>query len=46
VVALLEHRWALGLRQSLLSAGAALRHETWLDDADRTTLEGLLAGSR
>jgi len=28
VVALLEHRWALGLRDSLLAAGATLRHET------------------
>jgi len=42
VVALLEHRWALGLRDALLAVGAALRHETWLDDDDRVTLEGLL----
>ena len=42
VVALLEHRWALGLRDSLRSAGAMLRYETWLDDEDRALLEGLL----
>ena len=47
VVALLEHRWALGLRDSLLAAGATLRHEAWLDEQDRTTLESLLgAGDR
>ncbi len=45
VVALLEHRWALGLRDSMLSAGASLRYEAWLDDADRATLENLLDGS-
>jgi hypothetical protein len=42
VVALLEHRWALDLRDSLVAAGATLRHETWLDGEDRTTLEALL----
>ena len=42
VVALLEHRWALGLRDSLRAAGGTLRHETWLDEEDRTTLEALL----
>ena len=43
VVAVLEHRWALGLRDSLRAAGATLRHETWLDEDDRTTLEALLS---
>jgi len=42
VIALLEHRWALGLRDSLVAGGATLRHETWLDDEDRTRLEALL----
>ena len=43
VLALLEHRWAIGLRESLVSSGAVLRHETWLDEEDRRTLERLLA---
>jgi hypothetical protein len=43
VVALLEHRWAIGLRDSMVVAGAALVHETWLDQDDRATLDGLLA---
>jgi Family of unknown function (DUF6325) len=42
VVALLEHRWAAELRDSMVSAGAALRDETWLDADDRVTLEALL----
>ena len=42
VVALLEHRWALGLRDSLLAAGAGLRYEAWLDETDRAGLEDLL----
>ncbi len=42
VIVLLEHRWATGLRDSMLSAGAALRFETWLDDEDRARLETLL----
>ena len=42
VVALLEHRWAVGLRDSLLAAGAALRYETWLDAEDRDRLESLI----
>ena len=42
VVALLEHRWAVGLRDSLLAAGASLRYETWLDAADRDRLESLI----
>ena len=42
VIVLLEHRWASGLRDSMLSAGAALRLETWLDDDDRARLESLL----
>jgi hypothetical protein len=42
VVALLEHRWAVGLRDSLLAAGAALRYETWLDADDRDRLESLI----
>ena len=43
VVAVLEHQWALGLRASMQSAGGTIRHETWLDDEDRATLEALLA---
>ena len=43
VIVLLEHRWATGLRDSMLSSGAALRFETWLDDEDRAHLETLLA---
>ena len=43
VIVLLEHRWASGLRDSMLSAGAALRFETWLDDDDRAHLESLLS---
>jgi hypothetical protein len=42
VVALHEHRWALGLRDSLLAAGGSLRYEAWLDDDDRATLETLV----
>jgi len=42
VVALLEHRWALGLRDALRSTGATLRYESWLDDDDRAMLEQLL----
>ena len=38
VVAVLEHRWAAELREAMVSAGAALRYETWLDDDDRATL--------
>jgi hypothetical protein len=45
VVALLEHRWALGLRDTLVAAGAALQHETWLDEDDRATLELLLTSA-
>jgi hypothetical protein len=45
VVALLEHRWALGLRDSMRAAGATLRHETWLDDDDRGMLESLLSSN-
>jgi hypothetical protein len=44
VVALLEHRWAVGLRDSLLAAGAALRYETWLDEDDRVRLDSLVGG--
>ena len=44
MVALLEHRWAVGLRDSLLAAGAALRYETWLDADDRDRLETLVGG--
>jgi hypothetical protein len=43
VVALLEHRWAVGLRDSLLAAGAALRYGTWLDADDRDRLESLVS---
>jgi hypothetical protein len=43
VVALLEHRWAVGLRDLLLAAGAALRYETWLDADDRDRLESLVS---
>jgi hypothetical protein len=46
VVALLEHRWAVGLRDSLLASGAALRYETWLDEDDRTRLESLVTGAQ
>ena len=42
VVAVLEHRWAVGLRDSLLAAGAALKYETWLDADDRDRLESLI----
>jgi hypothetical protein len=42
VVVLLEHRWASGLGDSMHSAGAVLRFETWLDDEDRARLESLL----
>jgi hypothetical protein len=42
VVALLEHRWALGLRDAMRSAGGSIQYESWLDDDDRATLEGLL----
>jgi hypothetical protein len=42
VVALLEHRWALGLRDAMQSAGGSIQYESWLDDDDRATLEGLL----
>jgi hypothetical protein len=42
VVALLEHQWALGLRDSMRAAGGSIRHEAWLDEEDRTTLESLL----
>jgi hypothetical protein len=42
VVAVLEHRWAVGLRDALLAAGAALRYETWLDAEDRAGLEALI----
>ena len=42
VVVLLEHRWAIGLRDTLLSAGAVLAHESWLDEQDRAELEALL----
>jgi Family of unknown function (DUF6325) len=42
VVALLEHRWAAELRDAMVSAGAALRDEMWLDADDRVTLEALL----
>jgi hypothetical protein len=43
VVALLEHRWAEGLRDALLAAGASLRHEAWLDGDDRSSLESFLS---
>jgi hypothetical protein len=46
VVALLEHRWAIGLRESLLASGAALRYETWLDEDDRARLESLVTRAR
>ena len=43
VVALLEHRWAEGIRDALLAAGATLRHEAWLDAEDRSSLESFLS---
>jgi hypothetical protein len=43
VVAVLEHNWALGLRDSMRSVGGAIRHEAWLDTEDRALLEALLA---
>lgn len=43
VVALLEHRWASGLRDSMVAAGGALRFESWLDELDRDHLDTLLA---
>jgi hypothetical protein len=42
VVAVLEHQWALGLRDALQSAGGSIRYESWLDADDRATLEGWL----
>jgi hypothetical protein len=42
VVAVVEHQWALGLRDSMRAAGGSIRYETWLDDDDRATLETLL----
>jgi hypothetical protein len=42
VVAVLEHCWAVNLRDALLAAGAALRYETWLDAEDRARLEALI----
>jgi len=46
VVALLEHRWALGLRDSMHAVGGSIRYESWLDDDDRATLEALVAAAR
>jgi hypothetical protein len=43
VVALLEHRWAEGIRGALLAEGATLRHEAWLDAEDRSSLESFLS---
>jgi hypothetical protein len=43
VVAVVEHNWALGLRDTMQSAGGAIRHEAWLDGDDRALLEALLA---
>jgi hypothetical protein len=43
VVALLEHQWALGLRDAMEAADGSIRYESFLDDDDRATLEGLLA---
>ncbi len=43
VVALLEHRWAERFRDTLLAAGASLRHEAWLDAEDRSSLESFLS---
>jgi hypothetical protein len=43
VVALLEHHWALGLRDSMQDARGTIRYESWLDDDDRATLETLLS---
>jgi hypothetical protein len=42
VVAVIEHQWALGLRDSMRAAGGSIRYETWLDDGDRAALEALL----
>ena len=42
VVAVIEHQWALGLRDSMRAAGGSIRYETWLDDDDRAVLETLL----
>ena len=46
IVALLEHRWALGLRDSMQAVGGTIRYESWLDDDDRATLEALLSAAR
>ena len=43
VVVVLEHRWAIGLVDSMVAVGAALVHESWLDEQDRADLEALLA---
>ena len=45
VVALLEHRWAVDLRDSLLAAGAVLRYETWLEEDDRARLDSFLTST-
>jgi hypothetical protein len=42
VVAVVEHQWALGLRDSMRAAGGRIHYETWLDDDDRATLETLV----
>jgi hypothetical protein len=42
VVAVVEHQWALGLRDSMRAAAGSIRYEAWLDDDDRATLETLL----
>ena len=43
VVVLLEHRWAEGIRDARLDAGATLRHEAWLDAEDRSSLESFVS---
>jgi hypothetical protein len=46
VIALLEHRWAVDVREALVRSGAVLQFETWLDDETRARLEALLAQAR
>jgi uncharacterized membrane protein len=42
IVALLEHRWAIPLREAILSAGGELRADAWVHPSDLIAI-GLLA---
>jgi hypothetical protein len=41
-IALIEHRWAIPLREAILSAGGSLRADAWIHPTDLIAL-GLLA---